>query len=287
MCRFALYLGEPIRIGSLVTDPEFSILAQSYQSKEGNEPLNGDGYGVAWYVAEDLPPAVLKEVQPAWNSINLKSIAAVTRSGCLMAHVRAATKGLPVTQLNCHPFQWERLTLMHNGAIGGFAKIKRRLLAALSDEAYAQIQGSADTEVLFAFVQDAWRALDPATPAIDRLTSALRRAIARVEAIRVGHGGLPPSAYNVALCDGDHAVVSRYASPDGGRMNSLYVRSARTFDCLECGPDGTGFDERATIVASEPLTGDDGWDRVPDNHLVRVIRGRRFELVPAEIEPPA
>ncbi|MCB1034925.1 MAG: class II glutamine amidotransferase, partial [Acidobacteria bacterium] len=106
MCRFALYLGDEILVSSLVTEPSNSIIHQSFHSHLREEPLNGDGFGVAWYIPGGTEPAVFKEVNPAWNSLNLHSLARVTRSHCLMAHVRAASPGLPVTQLNCHPFAW-------------------------------------------------------------------------------------------------------------------------------------------------------------------------------------
>ncbi len=52
MCRFALYLGSPIHVSSLITDPANSIIHQSFHSHEREEPLNGDGFGLAWYVPE-------------------------------------------------------------------------------------------------------------------------------------------------------------------------------------------------------------------------------------------
>ena len=52
MCRFTFYQGEPIRLSALVTEPEHSLINQSFDSREGEEPLNGDGFGVVWYVPE-------------------------------------------------------------------------------------------------------------------------------------------------------------------------------------------------------------------------------------------
>ena len=59
MCRFVLYLGSPILARSLLTDPTHSIIHQSFHSHERKEPLNGDGFGMAWYMPELTPePAV-------------------------------------------------------------------------------------------------------------------------------------------------------------------------------------------------------------------------------------
>ncbi|MFQ5353611.1 MAG: class II glutamine amidotransferase, partial [Thermodesulfobacteriota bacterium] len=61
MCRFVLYLGEDVALNSLITEPENSIIHQSFHSHERAEPLNGDGFGVAWYAPEvGEEPAVFK-----------------------------------------------------------------------------------------------------------------------------------------------------------------------------------------------------------------------------------
>lgn len=92
MCRFVLYHGPPITLGSLVTEPENSLIHQSYQSRERAEPLNGDGFGLAWYAPElSAAPALFRSISPAWNNANLLSLARVVRSHCILAHVRAAT----------------------------------------------------------------------------------------------------------------------------------------------------------------------------------------------------
>ena len=110
MCRFALYLGSPIRVSSLITEPINSIIHQSYYSREREEPLNGDGFGFAWYVPEITnEPALFRDVSPAWSNANLRHLARVTRTPCLFAHVRAASPGFPVSHLNCHPFSGDRL----------------------------------------------------------------------------------------------------------------------------------------------------------------------------------
>lgn len=43
---------------------------------------------------------------------------------------------MPVSEQNCHPFQFSRYLWMHNGVIGGFMKIRRALLSTLADAAY-------------------------------------------------------------------------------------------------------------------------------------------------------
>ncbi|HEU4420371.1 MAG TPA: class II glutamine amidotransferase, partial [Planctomycetota bacterium] len=72
MCRFTMYLGPTIRLSSLVVEPRHSIIDQSFHSKGQEEPLNGDGFGIAWYVPDvDSEPALFRSVTPAWNNTNL------------------------------------------------------------------------------------------------------------------------------------------------------------------------------------------------------------------------
>lgn len=281
MCRFALYLGNPIRMSALVTEPEFSILHQSYDSHERKEPLNGDGFGVAWYVDGESTPAILREVRPAWNSMNLRNIAEVTHTRCLMAHVRAASPGLPVTQLNCHPFKWNQLTLMHNGTVGGFHRFRQHLVSELKEFSYLGVDGSTDSEYVFALVKEAWRENEVQPDPLVRLEHALRVGIERIENLRIRSGIDEPSLLNLALCDGEHAVVSRYVSPGTSGSNSLYVRAGQQFACINdaCLMQDDAADRHAIIVASEPLTSESGWQPVPENHLVRLTRGVGFDFV--------
>lgn len=94
MCRFELYMGPEIKMGSLVTEPKHSIVVQSYHCEEREEPLNGDGFGVAWYPADkNRAPAVFKSISPAWNNQNLINLSRVIHSDCMLAHVRAASPG--------------------------------------------------------------------------------------------------------------------------------------------------------------------------------------------------
>jgi predicted glutamine amidotransferase len=283
MCRFVLYLGEEIMISTLVTEPAHSILQQSFQAKEREEPLNGDGFGIAWYPQRSREPAVLKEVNPAWNSLNLRNVAKVTSTTCLLAHVRAATPGLPVHQLNCHPFSWGELSFMHNGAIGGFSAFKQELVGDLQRESFLDIDGSTDSEHLFALVKEAWIAGEGHAP-LARLETALREAIERSESLRVAAGQAEPSYLNLVLSDGRCAVVTRYVSGASAPAASLYLNRGARYACEDgvCRAHETGGGGGAVIVASEPLGPDPGWQPVPENHLVRIDEHLGVDVVAIE-----
>ncbi len=283
ICRFVLYLGSDISVSSLVTEPENSIIHQSFHSHEREEPLNGDGFGLAWYPGgKGGEPAVFKDITPAWNNMNLLNLARVITSHCVLAHVRAATPGLPVIQLNCHPFVCGRFAFMHNGRVGGFHRIRRALMERLSDRAYDSIAGSTDSEFLFALFLDLYRDImkEGMLQGEDAMARALEETIRESEEMKRSTGEAEPSFLNLAVTDGGSAVVSRYVSDAGEEANTLYVHAGGSCECTrkrlhmlkDSGP------RQAVIIASEPLTNEDDWMEVPVNNLLVVSRDLHVDL---------
>ncbi len=135
------YKGTPIVIDKLLYQPKNSLINQSFHAREIEEPLNGDGFGVGWYVPElNDEPITFVSVNPAWNNRNLRNLAPRIKTDCLVAHVRAASVG-DVSESNCHPFQYKNLLMAHNGGVENFGLIKRQIRDPLSDELYNWIKG--------------------------------------------------------------------------------------------------------------------------------------------------
>lgn len=295
MCRFTLYLGPPVRLSTLLTEPEHSLIRQSYHAEERSEPLNGDGFGIGWYAPRIWSePALFHQITPAWNNRSLQSIAKVVASPCIMAHVRAATPGSDVNLANCHPFGYGGYLLMHNGHVGGFRGIRRRLLDTLTDEAFNVPRGSTDTEHLFAvFVDEIIRNGCPVDPGQEdssdgggamelarRLSAAVTRVLALVEA----HGSAESSFLNVAVSDGKHVAVCRFDTDPDESPESLYLLHGEMYE-----PAGRRFPERrkddegeAMVVSSERLTGDPRWRVVPPDSMVVLDRHAPPRVVPMD-----
>lgn len=284
MCRFTLYMGPPVRLSTLLTEPAHSLIQQSFHSEERSEPLNGDGFGVGWYAPRLLTePAVFHEITPAWNSRNLNSIAKVVASPCILAHVRAASPGSGVNLANCHPFEYDRYLLMHNGHIGAFRRIRRKLLESLSDEAFGVVRGSTDTEHFFAiFVDEIVRngcPIDTGPPgegngAALQFAGYLSTAVARTLSFVREADGAEPSFLNIAVADGRHAAVCRFTDHPTEEPESLYYLCGEVYE-----PAGRRFPHRRAddegvpvIVSSERLTDDARWNAVPPNHMVVLDR---------------
>jgi glutamine amidotransferase len=96
---------------------------------------------------------VFRSTTPAWNCTNLARIASKTASRLIFGHVRATTEG-SLSEDNCHPFYHGSLMWMHNGGLGGWKHIKRRLSERLADKWYLGVQGGTDSEWAFALFLD-------------------------------------------------------------------------------------------------------------------------------------
>jgi ergothioneine biosynthesis protein EgtC len=275
MCRLTLYLGPPVRLSALLLDPDHSLIRQSTHSHEREEPLNGDGFGVGWYQPEfSEEPAVFRSITPAWNNRNLHNLARVVASTCILAHVRAATQLSGVNEANCHPFRYGRYLFMHNGDIGNFRLVRRRLLETVSDDAYNNVYGSTDSEHMFAlFIDELSKGSHTGAMA---LAVALDRAINRVTAAVREHGLATPCFLNVAVSDGENAAISRFTDDPDSQPESLYYFTGHLYDAAQ--DDHRG--RTAVVVSSERLTVDVAWQPIPRNHIILLSRGQQPILLP-------
>jgi len=132
-----------------VTEPEHAMLQLSMKAHCSHTPLNADGFGLAWYHPDIAVPGAFKDVTPAWNNPNLKQMARAIKSHCFFAHVRAASTG-GVNYPNCHPFVYKNLSFMHNGTVPYFKQTKRAMLTRISERAFQLVQGTTDSEMMFA-----------------------------------------------------------------------------------------------------------------------------------------
>lgn len=280
MCRFTLYLGPDIRLSSLLLEPSHSLIRQSTHSLEREEPLNGDGFGVGWYAREvSDQPAVFRSITPAWNNRNLHNLARVVSSDCILAHVRAATQSSGVNEANCHPFRFQHYLFMHNGDVGNFRRVRRRLLESVCDEAYANVYGSTDSECFFALCIDELLRQPATLEPCEKLASALAAALARAVKLVAAHGDGAPSYMNCALSDGENAVVSRYTDDRSDSPESLYYFHGALYPAIaEAAEHDKHLGRHPVIVSSERLTNDGAWVSMAENTMVLVRRGAAPEL---------
>jgi predicted glutamine amidotransferase len=254
MCRWLTYCGEPIYLDKVLFEPQNSLINQSLHARHSHVTTNGDGFGVGWY-GERGVPGVYRDILPAWNDANLKSLSHQICSGLFLAHVRAST-GTATARQNCHPFSHEKWLFMHNGQIGGYDKLRRRLEGMIDDRYYQYRLGTTDTELLFYLLFTEGLESDP--------MGALTRAVARINEGRAAVGADAPFRLTATLTDGEHIYAVRYSSDDA--PPSLYWSRANGH----------------LLVVSEPLDEEDErtWNEVPPNQFLVYERGKAIDIVP-------
>jgi glutamine amidotransferase len=232
MCRHVAYWGPPIAPAALAIDAPSSLLAQCSTAREmswGTENIDGWGFAAT---REDAAPQLYRSGLAMSDDAEGQQRLRQVSADRFIVHVRQMTPGSVRDPINSAPFSdgHDRF-FTHNGYIADFRSgVDQQLLAKLSPERAAAIQGDTDSEVLFALV-------------LDRLDTgaSLDEAIRVVSELGELYGG----RYNVLLWADSTMVATRWD-------NSLYTKES----------DGV-------IIASEPLD-DTTWRVVPERTMVIV-----------------
>jgi predicted glutamine amidotransferase len=265
MCRWLAYSGSPILIEELLYGPEHSLIDQSRHARMGVDTTNGDGFGVGWYSADTETPAVFRSIEPAWNDRNLREVTAHVHSPLFLAHIRAST-GTAVQQTNCHPFRRGEWLWVHNGLVRNFHLIKRDLALAVDESLYADMEGSADSEMLFYLALTFGLEDDPPT--------AVARMVGFVEEVGHRHGVEHPIQMTIGTTNGESLWAFRYSSERDSRslFFSTDIRAVR-----EMYPERPRLQEvsdETRIIVSEPLLDLPGaWNEVPESSYGVVQEG--------------
>jgi gamma-glutamyl hercynylcysteine S-oxide hydrolase len=188
---------------------------------------NLDGWGFAWL--DDGRPRGYRTGRSLTDDDAGRQMLRAVTSDRFIVHVRQKTPGSETSERNSAPFSDRGRFFTHNGYVAGFREgAREQLLAKVSPERAAGIQGDTDSEVLFALVLDR---LDQGASAPDAV-----RVVAEVGEVCGGR-------YNVLLWSDSEIVATRWD-------NSLYARQAS-----------------GGVVSSEPLDGG-RWDEVPERAMV-------------------
>ncbi|WP_316861168.1 class II glutamine amidotransferase [uncultured Cohaesibacter sp.] len=242
MCRWVAYKGQPVFLEHYVTKADHSLIHQSLHAEEGKTVTNGDGFGIGWYGAKENP-GLYREILPAWNDCNLKSLASQIQSPLFFAHVRAST-GTATNRCNCHPFAHGKWMFMHNGQIGEYERIRRVLEADLDDAHYDYRLGSTDSELLF--LLSLQNAID------DCPIKAMMGVLNRVHKAMVEKGIEAPLRFTSCLSDGKRLCGFRCSTDH--HAPSLYYRRYENGD---------------VILVSEPIDRQsECWTEVPQDQAV-------------------
>ncbi len=275
------YKGTPIIIDNLLYQPKNSLINQSINAREIEEPLNGDGFGVGWYVPEvNYEPITFVSVNPAWSNRNLRNLAPKIKTDCMLAHVRAASVG-DVSESNCHPFQYKNILMAHNGGVEEFGKIKRHIREPLTDELYNWIKGQTDSEHIFALLLNTlFQNHKTVTP--DAVADSFDKTFISVKKLMIEYGIKEPAYLNMVFTNGHFLVATRYVSDPKEEPLTMYHSEGSRY-VVEDGNtrlEAPKDDDNAVLVVSEKLTDDKDWTMLPPNHLVIVESSLNVRIRP-------
>ncbi|NPU13262.1 class II glutamine amidotransferase [Bradyrhizobium sp. 83012] len=252
MCRWIAYRGERTAFEHYVTEPEHSLVTQSLRALESTAGTNGDGFGLGWY-GDHPEPGLYRETRPAWSDENLRYLCRHLHSHLFFAHVRAAT-GTAVTRQNCHPFACGRWLFMHNGFVGSWNRLRRKVEAMIPDGLYPSRLGTTDSEAVFLAMVGAGIEQDP--------IGATRKVLRSLCELVNEDGLREHMRFTSALSNGHDLYAFRFAAND--RANSLYYRE----------------DGDQVIAVSEPYDKEPDWIEVPPDHVLVARASRPAEIVP-------
>ncbi len=237
-----------------------------------------DGWGVAYYVAGS--PHIIKSTGAATSDRLFDRVSGIVTSETVVAHVRRATQG-PLSTINCHPFQYGRWVLAHNGDIPDFPRVKDELCGRISPVFRRFLLGDTDSEVVFhLFLSELALRTDlhrRGTP-LDAVVEALRRTVETVR--QIADHGEKRSLLTLMLTDGELMVGHQ-----GGQ--TLNFSTWKSF-CPE--REGCAFYARACeahtepggyvnhlLVSSEPLQGENVWTPLQEGEIVAVDAFMRLQ----------
>ncbi len=253
MCRFVAWLGRPRTLESLLLDPPFGLLRQSYAPRrQKHGTVNADGFGVGWYSPARSAPARYRTAMPMWSDESFASLAGVVESGCVLAGVRSASVGMPVEVTATPPFAAGDLLFGHNGFVPDTAVLRRLLPPGAVPESRV------DSALLWALVV---ARLDGGASLAEALADVVRSVAARTD-----------GRMNLYLTDGRRFAVTAWGDTLWLAQDDAGIRIAsEPDDSADGGADGAA-NGAAAVAAAGPDSSP--WREIPDRTLLTVEQGR-------------
>lgn len=234
MCRHIAYLGPPVALGEVLTQPVHSLVRQSWEPRRQRYgTVNADGFGVGWYAEGDPIPGRYRRQGPVWGDQTFADLARVVRSHALLGAVRDATEADPDGEAAAAPFTGGGVLFSHNGAVKGWPGSVTSLAATLPPAELLRLTARCDSALVWALVQHRLAAGDTLPQAVADTVLEVAEAA-------------PGSRLNLLLTDGRGIVATAWGDT--------------LWHLTEPG--------RHTVVASEPYDDDPRWSEIPDHTLV-------------------
>ncbi|WP_371619038.1 ergothioneine biosynthesis protein EgtC [Streptomyces sp. NBC_00454] len=241
MCRHFAYLGPPVTLGRLLSEPEHSLVRQSWAPRHQHHgTVNADGFGIGWYAEGDPVPARYRRAGPIWGDLSFADLARVVRSGAVLAAVRDATRAGADGEAAAAPFAEGPWLFSHNGSVRDWPDAAAPVAASLPPQELLSLAARTDSALLWALV-------------LHRLRKGDALGAALAAPVRELAEAAPGSRLNLLLTDGRAIAATAWGD------SLWYLADAAA---------------QRTVVASEPYDDDPRWTEVPDRTLLTATRTR-------------
>jgi predicted glutamine amidotransferase len=249
----------------LPTNVTFSLSV--FGERGGHLGPHKDGWGIAFNEGNDF--RIIKEAAPASESACLRFIEAHDfKSQIVISHIRRASDSTAPLFTNSHPFARELFgfthVFAHNGEVSGIIQDRR-----FEPKHYFPM-GDTDSERVFCVLMDRLR--EGVTPAAV-MDFKTKLSIIERWAREVANFGV----FNFLFSD--TRVLYAHRS-----THLFYVsrECAGQTECLQSGDltirlaQGSDGSQRVAAVATEPLTGNEDWQPLPQGKIVVFHCGERI-----------
>lgn len=230
-----------------------------------------DGWGVAYYV--DGAPHITRSPTTAIDCALFQRVSGIVASETVLAHVRRATNG-ENSVLNCHPFQYGKWVMAHNGDIQDFPKHRTELVQRVAPMLRRYILGDTDSEVLFFLFLTHLSQHGPLSGRIgvEEVMMALQATLDHVRAICDVDTEKEPSLLTTIVTDGTTMVAA-----EGGKELFWSTYKTRCSDRDTCpslspeceAPSESGYVNHL-IFSSEVVLGENIWLPFEHGELIGV-----------------
>ena len=216
--------------------------------------LHGDGWGMAWYRGTE--PALRKSSLRADSEPEFEKLAREPLGDLGLVHLRWATPGLAVSDVNSHPFRYGSYVFAHNGAIHP----QHRLGEMLPPGWESRLAGSTDSERYFLLIMSRLGARD------GDLAAAIADACADIEA------RYEPNSLNAILLTPDRLYAVSWHDPAKVPAEKLSQRGYQSGQIAAYFDLAYQVSAGAVVVASSNWP-QPGWTPLPNHHVLIADRG--------------
>ena len=202
-----------------------------------------DGWGVATLDHDSASAHLSRAPEQAETSEGFIETLEKTQSDGALLHLRWATKGLPVSEDNTHPFLHDGFTFIHNGAIYP----ANSLDSVIAPKFKSAILGDTDSERYFYFLLTQIESLG----LVDGVISAVHEIKANHDFSSI-NAMLMTDKYFITICEHDPSRKPSWA------VDGYYDLFFKT--------------EQDQVVVASSGWDQDGWTNLPNHHILIVDR---------------